>query len=699
MKMKTILSSLSFFAFVFFGVTAYAQQSDWCAMDRKLEERVAADPSFALQHQQGREAMRTMAAEQATNRGGGGVTIIPVVVHIIHFNGIGNITDEQVRSGIDVLNEDFRKMNEDTTFNRPEFVPHVADSEIEFRLATLDPNGACTNGIMRVNSTMAYNADDAAKSLSYWPSDRYFNVWLANSLDGGGGGGVLLGYAQFPWWGVDATYGIIMRNDRWGAFTGTSNSDGRTATHEIGHCLSLFHTFQSGCGNNCSSSGDDVCDTPPVTEASYSCSQSENTCSNDGSGPSPYGSDVVDQIENYMSYNSCQSMFTIEQKDRMQATLTGFPELVNLVSPANLIATGVDVPATLCRAEFDANYKVVCAGDSVQFTDMSFNNVVSRNWTFAGGDPAVSTDENPLVVYNTPGIYDVGLAVGDGLTTIDTIKSQYMMVLPTNGYQTPYVEGFENAGTLPNNDWVLNNVDGGTTWQLTTIASYSGDYSIRLFNVINGSGNLDEIYSNTIDLSDADSIALSFKVAYAPRTSSSNDFLKIYVSNDCGRSWSLRRNLGSSTMATVPAQLQPFTPSGQNEWMQVDVTNISTAYAVENFRFKFAFESGNGNNVYIDDINIEGLVGIEDSFKESINFAVYPNPLEEGSVVGFTLQNNANIVIDVLDITGRTVAELYRGNMQAGQHQQSLQNTLQGGIYFVRVQVDEQVATEKVIIR
>ncbi|HRP60405.1 MAG TPA: M43 family zinc metalloprotease [Vicingus sp.] len=96
---------------------------------------------------------------------------------------------------------------------------------------------------------------------------------------------------------------------------------GRTLTHEIGHCFNLYHTFQSGCGSNCGSSGDLCCDTPPVSTSSGSCNTSENTCSNDANGADPYGTDVLDQIENYMSYNSCQNMFSLDQKTRMMAVL------------------------------------------------------------------------------------------------------------------------------------------------------------------------------------------------------------------------------------------------------------------------------------------------------------------------------------------------------------------------------------------
>lgn len=191
-----------------------------------------------------------------------------------------------------------------------------------------------------------------------------------------------MGYAQFPGTGSWNTYGIVVRNDEFGR-TGTASSSptnySRTLTHEVGHCFDLAHTFQSGCGTNCANSGDRVCDTPPSVDQSFGCNTNENTCFNDNVGPSPYANgNTPDQIENYMSYNTCQNMFTEGQKTRSYAALNSYSQLINLTSASNAIATGTnDGYAVLqCRPEpaFCADKQLVCFGNGgVDFTDATYN--------------------------------------------------------------------------------------------------------------------------------------------------------------------------------------------------------------------------------------------------------------------------------------------------------------------------------------
>ncbi|MAX82434.1 MAG: hypothetical protein CL843_19930 [Crocinitomicaceae bacterium] len=585
------------------GIVSNVVAQNVCGTDQYYQQLIQENPEIENQLE---ETWQISDGPLSSSRSARAKHIIPVVVHVIHDNDVGNISYEQIEDGIRVLNEDYSRTNSDTSNTRAIFKSVASDPEIEFRLAKIDPDGNCTNGVVRINSpAYAYDADNSVKSLSYWPSNQYLNFWLVESIENTSSTGTILGYAQFPGSGSWTTYGVVERNDAWGTI-GTSTADGRTTSHEVGHCLNLMHTFQSGCGSNCSNSGDRVCDTPPSLEATYGCVTGQNTCSNDANGSSTYSSDVVDQIENYMSYDACQNMFTEGQKTRMKNALTSISQLINLTSEANLIATGVyDNEGVLCKAEFSADRYVVCAGESIDFTDNSYFNVSSRDWSFDGGYPSTSTSEEPTILYDTPGTYSVTLEVSDGTSTVSTTEQAIITVLPSPGEYMPFEESFEFSN-LENEYWTVDTA-GGYGWELTSAAAYSGTNAIKMNNFDNSYFSYFNAYSPSYDLSNLNSGTLTFKYAYVPRSSASSDVLRIYFSRDCGASWSLRYALSGSSLNTTPLTVQnsDFTPSSQSHWEEQSI-NISSNYLTENFRVMFRFEPYIGNNLYIDDINIDG---------------------------------------------------------------------------------------------
>ena len=252
------------------------------------------------------------------------VYTIPVVVHVIHngeaYGSGANITDEQIFSAIGALNEDFRRMTGTNGFG------NGVDVGVEFCLAARNPSGQPTNGIVRVNgssvtnySTMGIEAssgsgavEESVKALSTWPRASYMNIWIVNEIENNDGGSGIQGYAYFP---VNSPIdGIVLLYNAFGTVGNLKSytNMNRTLTHEVGHYLGLYHTFNStsSCSGetNCTTQGDRVCDTPPTIQAG-SCSSP--ACSG------------TQQVENYMDYTSqtCQDMFTDGQKLRMRTTL------------------------------------------------------------------------------------------------------------------------------------------------------------------------------------------------------------------------------------------------------------------------------------------------------------------------------------------------------------------------------------------
>ena len=115
----------------------------------------------------------------------------------------------------------------------------------------------------------------------------------------------------------------------------------------------------------------------------------------------------------------------------------------------------------------------------------------------------------------------------------------------------------------------------------------------------------------------------------------------------------------------------------------------------------FRFTSDGGNNIYIDDINISGTSSGIDEFENSINFNVYPNPLEENSLITFSLIEKQKVGLKIFDVLGREVSNLYSGDLNAGEHQYAVSEKLSlgAGIYFIQLNVGSHSFTKKLIVK
>jgi hypothetical protein len=277
------------------------------------ERLLRTDPSYA-RARLASENRHWQVAMMGAPAGRTGVTVIPVVVHVVWKTQAQNIDDAQIKSQIAVLNRDFRKTNGDIGSVPSVFAPLAADARVEFELAGTDPQGNATDGIIRTQTNSnSFTDDDKVKSsgtggADAWPADEYLNLWVC-ALAGG-----LLGYAQFPG-GPAATDGVVIRNTAFGT-TGTAAAPfdlGRTATHEIGHWLNLRHIWGDDAGG---CNGDDfVADTPNCADSNGGKPTFPHiTCNNGPNG---------DMFMNYMDYTDDDSMFmfTQGQVDRMQACL------------------------------------------------------------------------------------------------------------------------------------------------------------------------------------------------------------------------------------------------------------------------------------------------------------------------------------------------------------------------------------------
>lgn len=644
----------------------------------------------------------------AQNPGGEkAVRIIPVVFHVIHEGGEENISKEQILDQIRILNEDFRRLNADTINTPAPFKSVAADCNIEFVLANKDPQGNCTDGIVRKFSSTTNEAsdDNGVKEVSYWPRNKYLNIWVVKSINfDGSGGGIILGYAQLPIFGAAETDGVVIRHDYVGSIgtatspLGGANGAGRTATHEVGHWLGLRHIWgDATCGS------DGVSDTPVHTTANNGCPSfpKTNNCSNAG----PNG----EMYSNYMDYTngSCQNIFTLGQKSIMDATLASITVRKNLIQTANLTATGVNNnPPNNCVpvADFGLNEFMICKGETVDFTDGSWNgDPANWEWTFPGGTPATASTANPTITYNTPGVYGATLTVTNSQGTSSKTRQGIVRVSDTDAEDINWLfyEGFENQQVFDNKWIVANNNGDNYKWSYYTGAGYDSWYSAQINNFGAPAGIDDELISPSFKLSNIPNPSLKFKVAYARRTNSSTDALKVYFSVDCGQTWTVRYSKQSAALSTTANATTAFVPNNASQWREETVSIPQSIANKPNVRLKFSFTSGSGNNLFLDDINISSPTGLNSqAISDNLGLTVYPNPSAGDVTINFNLIGKADTDLRIYDIVGKEITQLYNGNLLQGQNQFTINRSQlpSAGIYLLQLTVDGNRFTKRIVV-
>lgn len=609
--------------------------------------------------------------------------IIPVVFHVIHADGNENISDAQIHDAIEVMSEDFTLENEDITGIVEEFADIVADVGVEFRLAKLDPNGNCTNGIVRTESGATFEGGENLKTVSQpWPRGSYLNIWVAADLSGGAAGYTYTPGSVDGFWGAQ-TDGIVIKHSYVGSIGTGSPTRSRALTHEVGHWINLRHPWggsnNPGLEENCQSD-DNVADTPN-TIGWTSCTLLGESCGS------------LDNVQNFMEYSYCSRMFTQGQKNRMLAALnSSTASRNNLHTADNLTATGVMLPGELCSVDIGVNTKEICVGDSVVYTDYSYHNVATRNWTFEGGTPATSNGQEVVVYYNSPGTYNVELEIEDNFgESISESFQNYVKVWPMEGLPLDYSEDFENTTSLEE-EWTVPYVGTTHEWQLSTqVSGASGDHALFLPNRSLNEGDVSEVWSQPIDLSNTNTdVTISFKYAYARRNSGNNEKLMFWVSNNCGETWSLREIL-SNSFETAPFTNAYWFPSSASHWETVVVDNISPSYLVSNFKFKFVFQSDDGNNIFIDDINISGPDATSiDDMDISNNLTVFPNPASNQINLSLSGDKGYSFDLRLINSLGQTVMSESSLRFTGGIAQYSLDTgALSPGVYMLSVETSE----------
>lgn len=755
MKLHFKTFAYTLVAIFIMGNKCYAQNIQPCYTNQMWEKQVSAHPeilkkqqdieNFTQQFVANLEARRNSKKALSTDT----ITyIIPIVFHILHTYGPEDISDAEVFDEMRILNEDYAKLNADTVdIATPHFKRIATNVKIQWRLAQIDPNGKPTNGIDRIFTPLTNSADDNAK-LNQWNPHHYVNVWVCKNIQQGGvaSNGTILGYAYFPS-EVDNNYmsiydGVLINYQCIGsigaAYKGPGGSWDRSLTHELGHVLNLEHPW--GLTNNPGvACGDDGVNDTPVTEGYFSICPSDSTgakkCDTITKNPLFI---VTENWQNYMDYSMCANMFSLGQAERIWAALNYTAAgRDSLWMPSNLIATGVsDSLAVVAldtnqiesvaapNADFYTPTCFVCQGSKVTFQDKSWNaKPTSWDWTFTGANVSTSNVQNPTVTYDSLYGQTVTLTSSDKVGGSSITKTNYIFVSPNwASYSGPFSEGFENANFIDNGWLFVNESDDRTYWQPTNKAAFSGNSCIYLnayapaiyapntnppllLSPAIAPNNIDDVITPAVSFQYLTSATLSFYYSYASSALDKIDLteeMNLSYSLNCGQSWSTISTIQPSSLSNAGHCTGPFIPTSASQWIQYSIGLPAVLNGKSNVRFRLQYICGNSsNNIYIDNFNLTGTVGVNELSQPGYAAIVYPNPMTESAVISYVLPAKQILNIEVDNIVGQAVAKLVSNETEtAGQHLVTFnRNGLSNGMYFVRILADNNlVAVRKVLI-
>lgn len=647
---------------------------------------------------------------------------IPVVFHVLHtgqsVGSVPNVSDAVLINAIDQVNKDFQRKGSDTSSIDPIFEPLYINSRIHFALAKKDPDGNCTNGIVRHydentqwSQTNLYNYIYSTVGTSNWRSSSYLNVYIVDAIIPAGevaGGGTIVGYTYIPGTSPNIGSDAIVYD---GNFLSGINSI-RSLSHEIGHWLGLSHTFGGSnsagvvCGN------DDIDDTP-ATAGFYSTCPNYLTL-NDSCSPG-----TRPNMQNIMDYSGCPKMFTQGQIEKMHSVLeSSVANRDSLVGVANLIKTGIlNPPAGVCapKADFWANKTSVCNGQVANYVNTSYYSpATSFAWTFEGGTPSTSTLSAPSVTYSNPGKYAVSLTVSNSNGTSTMTREEFMNVSwNSDDMSYPYSESFENG--LPAKWNIVNPNYSTVAWTTANYGAQGTEKCMILPNANTTFGfsdtrsHIDILETPLFNFTNTSALSVSYDYSFARKPGVTGEQFKFEYSLDCGGTW----NTLSGSATTAANQMAasggtmtvPYIPNASNKWV-TRTYNATTLNALNNKRdvkFRFWFQNdpsmGDAQNLYIDEFKVSGTVGINE-FENTLGLSIYPNPTSASALVEFTSPSSAKVLVNVIDVTGRIV-ETETVNANAGEtvkHNVNKSGMLNSGIYFITITINNQQVTKKLIV-
>ena len=666
--------------------------NEFCGADSLHNEKMKNDPQYKERHEKMKLAIKNAASKKfvASND----ILQVPVVVHVMHKGeelGVGNnISDENVKLGIQYLNNYWRKRTEILG------VVEGVDMKIEFILAIQDEAGNTTNGIERVDMSGVaayveggvgegglkdYNNDQEINSLkeySIWDPTKYYNVWIVDEIDNKNcytGVSYTVGYAYYASSHGNPNDGTVV------LICAYLNESSTTFAHEMGHALNLPHTFDGDnpdtgtCGDdNLELLGAAIDDTPShvrtsaldlgsgcESNVSNECDLTFDQVINPDTNFSRNSGTVQDHRFNFMDYSGCRNEFTGGQRAVSNTALT--------VTRASYLTSAALTPIATAVVDFSSTATLGCIDQQVSFTDASTNvpnsytnsgyDNISFVWTFdnGAGSTYTSSQQNPSITFENAGSYDVTLQITNLQGTSTRTKQNNVIINPSpSAICTPTSSNNDaNFGTG------VTSVSFNTLSNLTnTFVPASGfvDFRCSKNTLINASTSyeLQVIYQSIDDFSQHTEVWIDWDNS---GTFEANErVLETNVETD---------NAGSHTFTTTVTPPANATLNTVLTMRVISNMNSSPVVCSNNFAGR------------ADDYGVYVSTTLGNEAVSALQLKIYPNPVQDELKI--TLQNNAVIsAYEIYDITGKRVM----GSTQITSNRIQV-SELSKGMYFMKI--------------
>lgn len=616
-----------------------------CGAMEHLQNMILEDPSVLQNRQNIEQFTQNWITNNPQGNNSRALVTIPVVVHVVYRTTTENISDAQIQSQMNVLNADFAKLNADWTNTPSVFQSLVANVDVQFCLAQRDPNGNASNGIVRkLTTSTSFSTNDNVKRSANggsdaWPSSSYLNLWVCN-ISGG-----ILGYAQFPG-GSAATDGVVVNYNAFGTI-GTAAAPfnkGRTATHEVGHWLNLYHIWGDD-GTGCTGS-DNVTDTPNQGDENYGCPSFPTvSCSNGPNG---------DMYMNYMDYtdDACMFMFTNGQKVRMQALFAAGGFRASLLNSLGCVPGNI----TACNSP----------------TGLSASNVTTTGATLTWSAVSGATSYN--VQYKT--------SAAATFTTVSTSATSFTL------------SGLANNTTY---NYQVQTVCSSGSSSYTTTGS---------FTTLAVTTTCTDAYESNNSISTAKTIPVNTAITALIGTSTDNDYFKFANTSTQRRIRITLTNLPANYNVILYNSKSRQVAISQNtgtanETITFNTTTVGTYY----IRVLGSGGAFNASNCYTltaslsatnfrlaDDATDAADLDLTNDKPSVFDLTLAPNPSNGNLNISiFTTESMENANVQVFDLAGRVVFEQALGNVEAEFNTGLDLSALENGFYFVAIKNNSQV--------